>query len=204
MKNIRQLLETIDKEKLDEASMNISMSGDSAAEVGDLLKMLKDAGMPDAAPVSQDHMPPMNPHDDMKSMMMKMDPPEASPCGMGEDDDVEEGEYSNSPEETYGTTDQQMIDLSRDSGVNAPKKMSKKPSWHSGDNPMAAESIKERLMQALAEKKDGICNECGNPSWRTLPEEKQKGVDGKVCWKGYKRMGTKKKGGKTVDNCVKM
>ena len=33
-------------------------------------------------------------------------------------------------------------------------------------------------------------------------EEKQKGVDGKVCWDGYKRMGTKKKGGKTVDNCV--
>jgi hypothetical protein len=35
-------------------------------------------------------------------------------------------------------------------------------------------------------------------------EEKQKGVDGKACWKGYKRMGTKQKGGKTVDNCVKM
>ena len=35
-------------------------------------------------------------------------------------------------------------------------------------------------------------------------EEKQKGVDGKACWKGYKRMGTKTKGGKTVDNCVKM
>jgi hypothetical protein len=34
-------------------------------------------------------------------------------------------------------------------------------------------------------------------------EEKQKGVDGKACWKGYKRMGTKQKGGKTVDNCVK-
>jgi hypothetical protein len=37
-----------------------------------------------------------------------------------------------------------------------------------------------------------------------LVEEKQKGVDGKACWKGYKRMGTKQKGGKTVDNCVKM
>jgi hypothetical protein len=36
----------------------------------------------------------------------------------------------------------------------------------------------------------------------TLAEEKQKGVDGKACWDGYKRMGTKKKGGKTVDNCV--
>ena len=33
---------------------------------------------------------------------------------------------------------------------------------------------------------------------------KKKGRDGKACWKGYKRMGTKKKGGKTVDNCVKM
>jgi hypothetical protein len=37
-----------------------------------------------------------------------------------------------------------------------------------------------------------------------LVEEKQKGVDGKVCWKGYKRMGTKMKGGKRVDNCVKI
>jgi len=37
-----------------------------------------------------------------------------------------------------------------------------------------------------------------------LDEEKQKGVDGKACWKGYKRMGTKMKGGKRVDNCVKM
>ena len=37
-----------------------------------------------------------------------------------------------------------------------------------------------------------------------LVDDKQKGVDGKACWKGYKRMGTKQKGGKTVDNCVKM
>jgi hypothetical protein len=37
-----------------------------------------------------------------------------------------------------------------------------------------------------------------------IQEGKQKGVDGKACWDGYKRMGTKQKGGKTVDNCVKM
>ena len=61
----------------------------------------------------------------------------------------------------------------------------------------------ESLERKLNESK-GICKECGKPSYTTLPEEKQKGVDGKVCWKGYKRMGTKKKGGKTVDNCVKM
>ena len=34
--------------------------------------------------------------------------------------------------------------------------------------------------------------------------EKAKGLDGKACWKGYKLAGTKKKGGKTVDNCVKV
>jgi predicted hydrocarbon binding protein len=37
-----------------------------------------------------------------------------------------------------------------------------------------------------------------------IDEEKQKGLDGKACWKGYKRMGTKMKGGKRVDNCVKV
>ena len=37
----------------------------------------------------------------------------------------------------------------------------------------------------------------------TFVIEKKKGLDGKACWKGYKLAGTKKKGGKTVDNCVK-
>jgi hypothetical protein len=34
--------------------------------------------------------------------------------------------------------------------------------------------------------------------------EKMKGLDGKACWKGYKQVGTKQEGGKTVDNCVKI
>jgi len=33
---------------------------------------------------------------------------------------------------------------------------------------------------------------------------KAKGMDGKACWEGYKLQGTKMKGGKKVDNCVKM
>ncbi len=41
-------------------------------------------------------------------------------------------------------------------------------------------------------------------AYEEVSEGKQKGVDGKACWKGYKRMGTKQKGGKTVDNCVKI
>ena len=67
------------------------------------------------------------------------------------------------------------------------------------------EHIQSRLNEALQELDElsKTCPECGLPSYTTLPEAKQKGVDGKVCWKGYKRMGTKKKNGKTVDNCVK-
>ena len=38
---------------------------------------------------------------------------------------------------------------------------------------------------------------------QTYVIEKVKGLDGKACWKGYKYAGTKKKGGETVDNCVK-
>ena len=145
-----------DKTNVTEASMNISMNGESAAEVKELIGILKNAGMPDADAVSADMMPAMkmNPHDDMKSMMMKVDGPPEPSCGMGEED-VDEAEYSNSPDETYGTTDMQLIDLSRDSGVNAPKKMSKKPSWHSGDNPMEG-SIKDQLWAALKEKQDNM------------------------------------------------
>ena len=33
--------------------------------------------------------------------------------------------------------------------------------------------------------------------------EKAKGLDGKPCWDGYKLQGSKKKGKRTVDNCVK-
>lgn len=60
------------------------------------------------------------------------------------------------------------------------------------------------LPDHVDESSTKLCSECGKPSWRTLDEEKQKGVDGKVCWKGYRRQGTKMKGGRRVDNCVKV
>ena len=47
--------------------------------------------------------------------------------------------------------------------------------------------------KAAAEKK------AGGP--KLMGEGKKKGLDGKECWDGYKLAGTKKKGGKTVDNC---
>ena len=49
-----------------------------------------------------------------------------------------------------------------------------------------------------------MLNKFDNLYEKYLTEEKQKGVDGKACWKGYARRGTKKKGDKTDDNCVKV
>ena len=180
--------------KLNEASMNISMNGENAAEVSELIGILKNAGMPDASPVSSDMMPTMkmDPHDDMKSMMMKVDGPPESSCGMGEEDDVDEAEYSNSPDETYGTADMQLIDLSRDSGVNAPKKMSKKPSWHSGDNPMES-SIREQLWAALQEKQTNEGKRGSKKKNRGMRGEDIETTEGK-------RGGKKKSRGKMMDS----
>ena len=113
-------------------------------------------------------------------------------------EEVEMEDYENEPEEEYMGVDTMLPsgdDMHRKKDISAIRV--KDP---------AVESIKDRLLSALNEKKNkkSTCKECGKPSYTTLDEEKQKGVDGKVCWKGYKRMGTKKKGGKTVDNCVKM
>jgi len=86
--------------------------------------------------------------------------------------------------------------------VNKRKKAGTSRSKNHPDAP--SEKDWEDAAKTAKESVESVCPDCGNPSYTTLPEEKQKGVDGKVCWKGYKRMGTKKKGGKTVDNCVKM
>lgn len=57
---------------------------------------------------------------------------------------------------------------------------------------VAAESVEE-VLETVELEIDG----------ETIIMEKKKGLDGKACWKGYKQMGTKMKGGKRVDNCVK-
>jgi len=69
------------------------------------------------------------------------------------------------------------------------------------------ESTRDKYNPVISDKRNKEkMRKVGLPAGKgpLVSEEKQKGVDGKVCWKGYKRMGTKKKGGKTVDNCVKV
>jgi hypothetical protein len=76
------------------------------------------------------------------------------------------------------------------------KKEAKDPRWSTALSVDVQPGAVEKNLKALglAESKKSFLE--------YLEEAKQKGVDGKACWDGYKRMGTKKKGGKTVDNCV--
>jgi hypothetical protein len=62
------------------------------------------------------------------------------------------------------------------------------------------EQIRHGIEELAAKRKQGGVASRGID--KNIGEAKQMCVDGKACWDGYKRMGTKKKGGKTVDNCV--
>jgi hypothetical protein len=64
------------------------------------------------------------------------------------------------------------------------------------------EGASEEKLDKIRDKHDKYDEGLSFTDYVNLAEAKQKGVDGKACWDGYKRMGTKKKGGKTVDNCV--
>jgi len=64
-------------------------------------------------------------------------------------------------------------------------------------------SKQNRAEGLMADELDGTTYEVVMEDGETIIIEKAKGLDGKACWKGYKLAGTKQKGGKTVDNCVK-
>jgi len=83
------------------ASMNVT--ADNAAELSELLGILKNAGMPDAAPVADMHVP--EPQGPMPCATCGGDHDADSPCGGGE-------EWDNSPDEGYGD----MMDIIKLSG----------------------------------------------------------------------------------------
>ena len=62
----------------------------------------------------------------------------------------------------------------------------------------------EQFMEHHQKDAQGRVVEHGDGTPSSVEESKKKGLDGKACWDGYKLAGTKKKGGKTVDNCVKV
>ena len=66
---------------------------------------------------------------------------------------------------------------------------------------MKNSTLEEALHNKHAEKNDGTIEE--QRKLRENNENKKSGAPKKgPCWKGYMMVGTKKKGGRTVPNCV--
>ena len=86
------------------------------------------------------------------------------------------------------TNDNGIPDYAEDGkGPNdlAKGKKSKQPKKGKVPPQFQKESLKDRLAAKLAES--ACCSDCGNPSYKSVSEEKKKGSHGKVCWKGYRR-----------------
>jgi hypothetical protein len=60
-----------------------------------------------------------------------------------------------------------------------------------------------KMHKGQAKKIDSMLRNSPLPGLISPLKAKAKGIDGKACWKGYTLKGTKMKGGKRVDNCVK-
>ena len=156
------------KESVNEsASMNISMSGDNAGEVAELMKLMQNAGMADAGPVMS--MPDMD-HDsgcgcsscadgheepdgdeEPQGPVMALPMPKDGPAMAKMRDIVSSGmeeptdeEYANEPDEEYANVDYMTKDLS--GGLNKQKKMYAKA--QDGDNAMAVENLASTLKDA--------------------------------------------------------
>src|SRR6056297_2864484 len=145
-------------QQLDEIA-SVSMSGDSADEVAQLVKLMNDAGASEAAPVgaqpvsmpepvSVDGPPDMPPKADMITPKM-MDDFETA------EDEVIQDDYANEPDERYDDHEYMTKDLS--GGLNRQK--GAYADAEDGDNPMAVESklkeeLSKMLKQKMSEKKD--------------------------------------------------
>lgn len=125
-------------------TMNISLNASGKENVDELMALLKGAGI---APVSAPAMGPSEPPDmgALRAMVMKpeMDDKEDEAI------EISKEEWDNSPDEEYSDHETMTKDLS--GGINRQKKQFKPAA--KGDNPMAVESVKDRLWAALNEKK---------------------------------------------------
>ena len=151
------------------ASMNISLTGDSPQEVGELFRILGDKDI-NPAPAPSLGMrgdieksmaaikgldEPMGPPSDMDDLKPGMQKAPCKICGKQHigasscNDSVEAEDYENEPDEKYQDTKYMTKDLS--GGLN--KQKGSYPATAGGDNPMSLEDkIREELKAKFAEK----------------------------------------------------
>jgi hypothetical protein len=139
-------------------TMSVNLNASGAEHVQDLINMMKNAGMGDAKPAA-DAMMPMR--QDMERLAAMMDEPgDEDPNEELEPVDDEVEEYANSPDGVEGDpeySDHEKMTRDLSGGINREKKAYAKA--QDGDNAMAVEAIKAKLMAALGEKMDPVGQE---------------------------------------------
>ena len=179
--------------KVNEANMNISVNGESAAEVSELLRIMQLAGA-DAKEVSIDDINPRP-----KPMPM----PSPGGCGGGEpsmadtikmiskeedDYDGDFGDATTEPDAEYMRSNAGDVSDMIPSGDDLHKDKASYPATAGGDNPMnTKESIHAMLAKALAEKNakpdyidiDGDGNK-EEPMKKAAKDKKSKGIQAMI------------------------
>jgi len=208
-------------QQLDEIA-SVTMSGDSADEVAQLVKLMNDAGAPEAAPVGAQPTTMLEPTPCGASDGPPDMPPKAdmiTPKMMDDFDSAEEviqDEYANEPDERYDDHGKMTHDLS--GGLNRQK--GAYAAAQDGDNAMAVESklkeeLSKMLKQKMSEKKDqdgdgdndfddvkiarmkasGMSHEEAVAKVKgdsDTNEDIDVAEDDDPCWKNYKMVGMKK------------
>ena len=170
LNEIYKKIVALDEAMNEAASASINMSGDNAEDVIKLMNALKGkegasdiADIPTAIKPKAPMMGPMDPHDDMKSMMsLVSDEPKPMDDMACDDTDTEaSGDYDNSPDEKYQDHNFMTKDIA--SGHDGAQKKSY-PKVAGGDNPMALEDelraeLSAKLSEFMSEGDDCGCDE---------------------------------------------
>jgi len=210
LEEIYKKIEALDEALKETASASINMSGDTAEDVMKLMNALKGespakdiADIPTTIkklePMDKPMGPPMDPHDNMVSMMdIVKDKPEPMDMPMPgcEDEVAQEADYENEPDEKYQDQHYMTKDLSGGSEMGQKKSF---PKVAGGDNPMALEDeIKAELSSKLAEfMKEAVCDKCDDDDCEGDCDE-DRADEGKMP-AGLKAYHDKKKGKKSDD-----
>ena len=129
------------------ASITLNASGMN--HVADLMRLLQQAGIDKAGPPATQPMPIRMDMERLRDKMAGLEKPGMESSLADDVQNSEIAEWDNEPEEEYQDHNYMLDDLA--GGINKPKRMYKPAA--KGDNPMAVESIKDRLYRKLSEKK---------------------------------------------------
>ena len=143
-------------------------------------------------------LPPKKPGQEGYPKTLNIEEKKPKNCGCGQDPCITYGKGGKMEKEQVNEISDEMK-MRYISKANKEISSAEKERLAGKGHAVKTDKDYDRLVSKPLKRRKGVVQ-----AKSKLGEEKKKGLDGKECWDGYKLQGTKKKGGKTVDNCVKI